>query len=107
MQIDAIRRRFTVGEYHRMAEVGILGCEDRVELIDGEIVRVSAMGARHAACVIRAREVFTRLLRGRAIVSPPEGSRHGAELIFGRGDTVAVAAFPDITLRVEGIPGEG
>jgi len=38
MAVALTTRRFTVEEYQRMAEVGILTDEDRVELIDGEIV---------------------------------------------------------------------
>ena len=53
-----LRRRFTVDEFHRMAEAGILHEDDRVELIGGEIVEMSPIGGRHAACV---REI-TRLL---------------------------------------------
>ncbi len=37
MALDAKRRRFMVEEYHRMAQAGILGEDDRVELIEGEI----------------------------------------------------------------------
>ncbi|MDP9411749.1 MAG: Uma2 family endonuclease, partial [Actinomycetota bacterium] len=33
-------RRFTVEEYHRMGEVGILGQDDRVELLGGELVEM-------------------------------------------------------------------
>jgi Uma2 family endonuclease len=69
MQIEATRRLFTVDEYHRMAEAGVLGPEDRVELIDGEVIRMSAMGSRHLACVMRATEMFVAAFRGRAIVS--------------------------------------
>lgn len=45
------RRRFTVDEYERMAEDGILGEDERIELIDGEIVAMAAMSPRRAGCV--------------------------------------------------------
>lgn len=44
-------RRFSVDEYYRMAEVGILSSKDRVELLQGEVVEMSPIGVRHAACV--------------------------------------------------------
>lgn len=44
---------FTVTEYYRMAEVGILTEDDRVELIEGEILDMGGIGVRHAACVDR------------------------------------------------------
>ena len=44
-------RPFTVDEYYRMAEAGILGEDDRVELLDGEIVQMSPVGVPHSACV--------------------------------------------------------
>jgi Uma2 family endonuclease len=47
------KRRFGVGEYHRMAEAGILGEDDRVELVHGEIVEMTPIGSRHHACVMR------------------------------------------------------
>jgi len=58
MTIAAPGHRFTVTEYYRMADAGILSEDDRVELIDGEIIDMAAIGPRHAACVAR----FTRLL---------------------------------------------
>jgi hypothetical protein len=54
------RRRFTVGEYYRMADAGILGPDERVELIEGEIVTRAAIGSRHAAAVTRLERLFTR-----------------------------------------------
>jgi Uma2 family endonuclease len=50
--------RFTVDDYHRMAEVGLLAEDERVELIGGEIIAMAPIGSRHAACVNR----LTRLL---------------------------------------------
>lgn len=47
MAVELTRRLFDVDEYHPMAEVGILTDEDRVELIDGEIVQMTPIGAPH------------------------------------------------------------
>lgn len=54
------KRRFGVGEYHRMAEAGIFGEDDRLELADGEIVEMTPIGWRH----VRAVTVLTQLLAG-------------------------------------------
>jgi len=61
-------RRFTAAEYHQMIEVGVFDQDERLELIDGEIVQMSPIGDRHAACVRRLNEVLGRLFTGQAIV---------------------------------------
>jgi hypothetical protein len=68
------RRRFTVDEYHRMSESGILRVEDRVELIRGEIVHMSPIGPRQAACVALLTEALVGRLGGRAVVWPQNPS---------------------------------
>ena len=45
------RHRFTVEEFHRMAEAGILGEDDRVELIQGELIEMTPIGSAHARTV--------------------------------------------------------
>lgn len=54
----AAPHRFTIEEYHRMAEVGVLQKDDRVELIEGEIVEMSPIGGRHALCVTALNDAF-------------------------------------------------
>ena len=68
--VEIPRRRFTVDEYHRMAEVGIFHPDERVELIEGEIVQMAPIGPRHAGCVINVNRLFVTRLGDRAVVSP-------------------------------------
>jgi len=77
MQIEAIRRPFTVDEYDRMIEVGILGKEDHVELIEGEIIEMSPIGDRHQACVDRATALLVLAFAGKANVRPQGPIRLG------------------------------
>jgi Uma2 family endonuclease len=68
MAIPVTRHRFTVAEYHRMAEVGILAEDDRVELIRGEIVDMTPIGRKHQACVDRLTRLVVRGLGEKVIV---------------------------------------
>lgn len=68
MSILLLRRRFTVEDYHRMAQVGIFTEDDRVELLEGDIVMMTPIGSRHASCVARLTHLFTSALGQRAIV---------------------------------------
>jgi Uma2 family endonuclease len=70
VEVELPRRLFTVEEYHRMAEAGILGEDERVELIEGEIIQMAPIGPRHAGCVINATRLFITRLGDRAVVSP-------------------------------------
>ena len=58
-------RLFTADEYHAMARAGILGEDDRVELIDGKIVAMTPIGGPHLRCVNRLNQLFgERLFTG-------------------------------------------
>jgi Uma2 family endonuclease len=47
------QRRLSVGDYHRMIEVGILGEDDHVELLEGVMVQMTPQGPRHAKIIQR------------------------------------------------------
>jgi Uma2 family endonuclease len=51
--------RFSRAAYYRLGELGVLAKRDRVELIDGEIIEMSPIGSRHAACVSRLNRFLT------------------------------------------------
>ena len=82
------KHAFTVGEYYRMAETDILTEEDRVELIDGQIIAMSPIGSRHAACVKRL-----NLLMGKMV---------GDSMLIGVQDPIQLDAYsapePDLVL---------
>jgi Uma2 family endonuclease len=59
-------RRFTRDEYHRMAEVGILTRNDRVELVSGEIIQMSPIGSRHQGVLNLLNHLFQTGLGDRA-----------------------------------------
>lgn len=67
--MDAVRHRFTVEEYRKMGEAGIFGEDDRVELIDGEVVEMAPIGNKHIESVMR----LTRLLSRWALGSSEAG----------------------------------
>lgn len=62
------RHRFTVDDYGRMGEAGILTAADRVELIAGEVREMSPIGPPHAAIVDRLAELLFARLAGAAQV---------------------------------------
>ncbi len=68
MPVELLRRKFSVEHYHQMAQAGILTEDDRVELIRGEIVEMSPIGRRHAACVNRLNALFNQRLAQAVIV---------------------------------------
>ena len=70
MPTDISRKLFTVEEYHQMAEAGIFHNSDRTELIDGEIILMTPIGVRHAACVMRTATLFVEAFGRRGAVSP-------------------------------------
>ncbi len=57
--MDRARHRISVDEYHKMADAGVLSHEERVELIEGEIVDMAPIGSQHAYVVNQLARLFT------------------------------------------------
>ena len=59
------QHRFTVKEYYRMAETGVLSPNARVELLDGRIIDMSPIGPLHGGATTYLTEIFTAAAKGR------------------------------------------
>lgn len=64
-----LKGRFTVADYHRMVECGILSEDDRVELLAGQVIPMSPIGSPHAACVNRLTRMLILALGERATIA--------------------------------------
>jgi Uma2 family endonuclease len=62
------RHRLTVADYHRLGHAGILGNDDRVELLEGQLVDMAPIGPRHALAVDALTELLVHAVAGRAHV---------------------------------------
>ncbi|MEM7736489.1 MAG: Uma2 family endonuclease [Deinococcota bacterium] len=62
------KHRFSTDDYHSMIDAGILTENDRVELIEGDVIETAAIGSRHAACVKRTAELLRDALNKRALL---------------------------------------
>ncbi len=67
--MEQVRHRVTVSDYHRMAEVGIFGEDDHLELLNGEIVDMAPIGSRHGSVVKLLTRFFSSSIGKQAILS--------------------------------------
>jgi len=105
------RRRLSLEEFHRMGSAGILGEDDRVELIDGDMIEMAPIGAQHLAMVNRLSRILTLAAGKEAIVStqnpvalPPRNEpQPDIALLKPRPDDYAagVPAAADVLLIIE------
>ena len=68
-QVEMKRRRFTVADFLRLAEIGFLADDERVELIRGEIIEMSPISEGHASTVMRLVSLLSRMFGQRALLS--------------------------------------
>jgi Uma2 family endonuclease len=73
MPVEISRKLFSIDDCYRMADVGILSPQDRVELIRGEIINMTPIGSRHGAVVDRTAQTITRQM-GDAVIVRAQGT---------------------------------
>lgn len=66
---EPTRLRISIDRYQKMVESGVLTKDDRVELIEGEIVDMAPIGRNHFAITARLQDFFASTLGQRAIVA--------------------------------------
>ena len=71
------RRPLTVAEYHRMGEVGILTEDDRVELIEGELIAMSPIRSEHAGTVNALTRQLVQAVGDRGVVAVTKSGSAG------------------------------
>jgi Uma2 family endonuclease len=67
--LEISRRLLSTDEFHRMGEAGILAPDDKVELLEGELIQMAPIGSWHVGTVYLLDNLFSRYSGGQAIVS--------------------------------------
>jgi Uma2 family endonuclease len=97
-------REFTVAEFHRMVETGVIATSERIELLDGRLIRMAPIGRRHWDRHAKIVEYLNRTMRGRATIvgqgSFPLGDRNEPQ------PDVAILALRDYELEDRSPSGE-
>lgn len=103
------RRLFSVQEYYQMAEAGILNPDERIELIEGEIVEMSPVGGPHIKRINAINKLLVSRLGDRAEVSPQNPVRlddrsepvPDIAVLRYRGDDDEVPVVGDVLVLIE------
>ena len=77
--VEPATHRFSVDEFYRMGETGIIGPEARVELLDGEIIDMAPIGPFHGSTVKKLNHLFSGPAKGRWIVAVQDPVRLSPE----------------------------
>jgi Uma2 family endonuclease len=99
------QHRFTVKDYYRMAETGVLRPDARVELLDGRIIDMSPIGPLHGGVTKHLLEIFTAASRGRWQTSVQD-PLHLDEHSEPEPDLMLLKPGPDYYRKRHPLPGE-
>src|SRR5712691_3137540 len=95
------RRRWSVHEYHRMGETGILAEDDRIELLAGDIIVREPIGTQHAGTVNRLTYLWTSRLGRRAVVQVQNPIALVREDSEPQDDVLLAIEVADTSLRLD------
>lgn len=102
------RRRFTVADFVRMGEIGLIGEDERLELLDGEIVTMAAKGVRHERIKAAINRLWGRKCPINHVFIPETGlylsERTYLEpdfVVFPRSVAIGDLKGPDVLLAIE------
>ena len=96
---------FSVDEYYLMAQAGVFANQDRLELIDGEVVEMSPIGSTHQGCVDALCALLSEQLGKTAIVRV-QGPIHIDEYSQPQPDIVLLKPRRDFYRRSHPTPGD-
>ncbi|MEK6410987.1 MAG: Uma2 family endonuclease [Acidobacteriota bacterium] len=105
MSVQFQKHYFTVDEYYRMAKGGVFSEDDRVELIEGEVVEMSPIGSTHQGCVDALSTILTRRL-GRAAIVRVQGPIHIDEYSEPQPDICLLKPRSDFYRRSHPVPAD-
>jgi len=104
-------KRFTLDEYHRLAELGFFHEDEHIELINGEIIKMASKGTAHETCLRKLLKELPKLLGNRAtlqsqapITLPPNSEPEPDFAIVQNKDDDYLSAHPaptDVFLVIE------
>ena len=109
MAVEIQRKLFTVAEYHQMIQAGVFREDDRIELLNGELMTMSPIGIKHMECVNQLTTLLVPRLTGRATVSiqnPIQVGQHSepqpdVALLRPRSKRKALPPPDDVLLVIE------
>ncbi len=104
-------KRFTVEEYHKLVELGFFHEDDRIELINGELIQMVSKGKAHETCLRNLLRELPKLVGDRAILQsqapislPPNSEPEPDFAIVKNRDDNYLSAHPspaDVLLVME------
>jgi len=65
----AVRKKLTVEGFHALVDAGVLGEDDRIELIEGEMIEMAPIGGKHMGVVNRLNRLLVDAVGDRGVVS--------------------------------------